>query len=157
MLLQLFLVISARWFVVWLIASQFSSSAVIMGHDKMWYFLYLPHFYYLAQQPDWRTKTHTSYPLNDLIFFIVMGSIVVAVLSMKHNKAHKNFYHFAVETGVYFIPAAVITKGVLSRSCGKISSEQSSHLIRDKMKNCFASAEEEKVKDQSICYQLMPS
>ena len=47
-----FLVISARWFVVWLIASQFSSSAVIMGHDKMWCFLYLPHFYYLAQQPD---------------------------------------------------------------------------------------------------------
>ena len=41
-----FLVISARWFVVWLIASQFSSSAVIMGHDKMRRFLYLLHFYY---------------------------------------------------------------------------------------------------------------
>ena len=102
LLLQLFLVISARWFVVWLIASQFSSSAVIMGHDKMWCFLYLPHFYYLAQQPVRRTKTHTSYPLNDLIFFIVMGSIVVAVLSMKHNKAHKNFYYFAVEQGLVY-------------------------------------------------------
>ena len=72
MLLQLFLVISARWFVVWLIASQFSSSAVIMGHDKMWCFLYLPHFYYLTY---FATVDIPYTLLDDLIFFIVLSNV----------------------------------------------------------------------------------